>query len=118
MTPAAAKKKGMDFQKEIRDLILKHFTELTARDVKSTSSGADGEDILLSERAYEALNHIVIECKSLNKLETHNVYAAIKQCQGHGEGRLHAAFMRTNHKGPLVVLEAEEFIKFMRSLTK
>ncbi len=115
MTPAAAKQKGRKFQQDIRDLLLKHFTALTTRDIRSTSMGADGEDLQLSETAYKALNNIVIECKCLGSLDTSKVYGALKQCHDHSKDGLHVVFMRTNAKGPIAILDAEEFITFLKS---
>ncbi|NBW18274.1 MAG: hypothetical protein EBR82_60905 [Caulobacteraceae bacterium] len=61
-TPQSRKAKGRTLQKEVVKAILQVFPTLTERDVQSTSSGAPGVDIKLSEKAVELLP-LALECK-------------------------------------------------------
>jgi hypothetical protein len=51
MKPRSAKAKGRRFQQEVRDALLSNFPFLEPDDIRSTSMGASGEDILLSPAA-------------------------------------------------------------------
>ena len=73
MKPQSAKAKGRKFQQEVRDMILERFPDLTKDDVRSTSMGAQGEDIQLSAAARRLLP-IQIECKSKSKSAVHTMY--------------------------------------------
>ena len=61
-TPQSRKAKGRHLQQKIRDDIINTF-KLTENDVRSTSMGAKGCDILLSENARINFPY-AIECKS------------------------------------------------------
>ena len=45
-----SKNKGKRLQNDVRDLILETFKQLEADDVRSTTMGDSGEDILLSPK--------------------------------------------------------------------
>lgn len=63
MTPQAAKAKGRRLQKYVAAKILEFFPHLTTRDVASTSMGANGVDVKLSQAAYDCVP-LSIECKN------------------------------------------------------
>ena len=48
MKTRSAKNKGKRLQNKVRDLILEKFTQLEEDDVRSTTMGDSGEDVLLS----------------------------------------------------------------------
>ena len=77
MKPQSAKAKGRRFQQEVANSIKKYLPHLKDNDVRSTSMGANGEDIVLSPCAEEAFPYTV-ECKNTEKL---NVWAAIQQSE-------------------------------------
>ena len=77
MKPSSAKAKGRRLQQKIRADILRTFPHLSEDDVRSTSMGASGEDILLSARAQEDVP-FSIEAKNCERL---NVWGAIEQCR-------------------------------------
>ena len=80
MRPQSAKAKGRRLQQEVRDAILATFSpQLQPGDVRSTSMGAGGEDILLSPAAFRAVP-FAIECKNQEAL---NIWAALDQAAGH-----------------------------------
>lgn len=65
-TPQSRKAKGRKLQQKIRDDIINTF-QLTENDVRSTSMGASGCDILLSETARTKFPYAV-ECKAQEKV--------------------------------------------------
>lgn len=75
MRPQSAKAKGRKLQQEIRDAVLAAFPELEPDDVRSTSMGASGADLLLSPAARK-LFPFYVEAKCVESL---NIHAAIRQ---------------------------------------
>lgn len=73
---------GRDFQKEVCQMILNKFQELTSDDVRSNPMGAQGEDILLSSSARKLLKNTQHECKSREKLA---MVEWMEQAAGHGK---------------------------------
>jgi hypothetical protein len=107
--PQSAKAKGRNLQKLVRDIILELNPELNSDDVQSTSMGAGGEDVKLSQAARK-LVPFQIECK--NKAEI-AVYGWYEQAQDHGQHEP-LLVIKTNHRDPLVVVNAELFFKILR----
>lgn len=69
MRPASAKAKGRRLQQQLRDDVLHAFGGgLAPDDVRSTSMGAGGEDLLLSAVARAKLRHLSIEAKNTERL--------------------------------------------------
>ena len=75
MRPSSCKAKGRRHQQSIVRDILTAFPMLTPDDVRSTSMGAGGEDILMSPRAQEYVP-LSIEAKNTERL---NLWSAIEQ---------------------------------------
>jgi hypothetical protein len=75
--PQSAKAKGRRLQQEVRDAILAAFPELEPDDVRSTSMGASGADILLSPAARKRFPFYV-EAKNR---ETLNIWQALAQAE-------------------------------------
>jgi hypothetical protein len=73
--PQSAKAKGRRLQQEVRDAVLAAFPALEPDDVRSTSMGASGADLLLSPAARKLFPYYV-ECKNQEAL---NVWEALKQ---------------------------------------
>jgi hypothetical protein len=95
MRPQSAKNKGRQFQKEVRDTILSTFPELHPDDVRSTSMGAGGEDILLSHAARTVFPYSV-ECKNVERL---NIWQAVDQVKDNcGEHTPLVAFKKNRHE--------------------
>lgn len=101
------KAKGRKFQQWVRDLIRFTF-DLEKPDVESRSMGSGGIDIMLSSKAREVFPY-AIECKNQERL---NVWEAYKQAVSNTEdGLTPILFMKRNHTKPLVVIDAEYFVK-------
>lgn len=106
-TPQSRKQKGRKFQQDIRDDIIDIYPELTEHDVRSTSMGAQGTDILLSKEARDMLP-FAIECK---RKEAMNVHGDFIQAKEHAkkEKLLPLLVSKRNHESALVHLEWDVF---------
>lgn len=111
MKPQSAKAKGRKLQQMTRDMILKTFPELTSDDVRSTSMGAGGEDVQLSQAARKFLP-IQIECKNKAKIAVHTWY---HQAEEHGKQEP-ILVIKQDHDIPLVLMDAEFFFLLMRKI--
>ena len=69
--------------------------------------GASGEDVIMARAAREKFPFSV-ECKNVQKL---NVWDAYEQAQANCNGYEPIVVMKKNHKKPLVVIDAENFIE-------
>ena len=65
---------GKRLQNQVRDLILEKFQQLEEDDVRSTTMGDSGEDVLLSP--FRRLFPFSIECKNQEKL---NIWSSLEQ---------------------------------------
>ncbi len=112
--PASNKSKGRLFQQKIRDMLLVSFPELHIDDIRSTSMGCPGEDLLLSHLARCKLGGIQIECK---KSKSTTVMRWYEQAQSHGP---HEPIVISREDGigkpALVTMNYDFFIKLIRSL--
>lgn len=106
-TPQSRKAKGRRLQQWVRDFILGLFPDrFTEDDVRSTSMGAGGEDVLLSSFVREVLPYS-IECKNVEKL---NVWRSYEQASENcGDCWEPVVVIKRNHQKPLVVIDAEYF---------
>jgi len=77
-------------------------------DIKSTSMGASGEDVLLSPAARRLIPY-QIETKSY---ATFAIYKHYEQAAEHGEHEP-LLVIKANHKQPLVVISAEQFFNLL-----
>ena len=112
MKTQSAKAKGRKFQQHVRDRILVHFPELTSMDVRSTSMGASGADILFSKKAADALP-LYIECKNQEKL---NIWEALAQAEAGADGSPYkpvVAFKRNKSKSYICV-ELDSFLEMVK----
>lgn len=75
MRPSSCKAKGRRHQQRIVRDILDAFPHLTEDDVRSTSMGAGGEDILMSPLAHASVP-LSIEAKNVERL---NIWSALEQ---------------------------------------
>lgn len=111
MLPASAKMKGRLLQQWTRDKIIEYFPVLTKNDVRSTSMGAGGEDVQLSEAARRLLP-FQIECKNKRQIAVCGWY---EQAAEHGPHEP-LLVIKENYGKPLVVLDAEYFLWMVQKL--
>ena len=130
MKPQSAKAKGRRLQQWVRDTLLSLCPALTLDDIRSTSMGAQGEDIQLSPAA-RSVYPFSIECKNLEKL---NIFQALEQAETNTTPlfKLFDATTKTtyfdyptsivvfkrNHSKTYVALEFEQFLKLTRKESK
>lgn len=108
MKPQSRKAKGRLLQQWVRDVILRYSPSLEPDDVKSTSMGAQGEDVQLSPAARKQYP-ISIECKSKASYAFFRDYdqAVVNTPKG-CEPVLVA---KANHRNPVVIVDADWFFK-------
>ena len=106
MKPQSAKGKGRRFQQWVRDMLIEH-RNIHPEDIESRSMGAGGEDLIMVRDARSKFP-FSIECKNVEKL---NVYEAYSQAEANSGKHEPILFMKKNRKKPLVVVDAEWFIK-------
>ena len=109
MKTSSAKQKGRKLQQTLRDKLLETFPELEKDDVKSTSMGAQGEDVQLSPAARKLIP-CQFECKSRASIAVYKMY---EQAATHGKD-IPVLVIKENRKEPLVVLSLDDFLKIMR----
>jgi hypothetical protein len=108
LNPQSAKNKGRIFQQWVRDLLLKYAPALEKDDIQSRSMGAGGEDIMLSPAARKVYP-VSIECKSKASYAFYKDYEQAKFNAPKGTQPL--LFCKANHKEPVVIVDAEWFVK-------
>ncbi len=109
MKPQSAKNKGRLLQKWIVKKLLESFPSLSEKDVLSTSMGAPGEDIKLSEAAFK-LFPFYVEAKSRASLA---IYSFYEQSKTKDEVLV---IVKANNKKPLAIIDAETFIRIIKEL--
>lgn len=110
MRTSSAKAKGRRACKEVVDLILSHYPELTELDVTVTPSGVTGVDVQLSQRAFDLLP-LAIECKNTESL---NIWKALEQASGHVKKlETPVLFFKRNRSELFVCLPAKNFFKLL-----
>ena len=110
MKPSSAKAKGRVFQQLVRDKILSTFPQLEADDVRSTSMGANGEDVQISPAARKLFPY-QIECKSREKIAVYGMY---EQAQSHGKTFEPLVVLKQNRCKPLVVVDFDHFMELVK----
>ena len=109
MRPQSAKAKGRKLQQYVRDLIRKQFKYwLEEDDVKSTSMGAQGEDVQLSPKA-RAVLPIAIECKSRRRIAVYRDYEQATEHAGE-TNREPVVVIKENGKDPLAIIDLQYFL--------
>jgi len=111
MKPQSAKAKGRNLQQWVQEKLLQNFTQLSEKDVRSTSMGSQGEDIQLSGAAHR-LFPFYVECKSRASI---SIYPFYEQSKTNEEVLL---IVKANRKKPLAVIDAESFIKIIKELNE
>lgn len=106
MRPQSAKAKGRKLQQWVRDKLIE-LLDVHPEDIESRSMGAGGEDLIMARAARQKFPYS-IECKNVEKL---NVWEAYEQAKANCGDYEPLVVMKKNNKKPLVVIDAEFFIK-------
>lgn len=115
MRPQSAKAKGRRFQQQVRDLWLETFAELlNADDIRSTSMGAAGDDLLLSPLARVVLPYSF----ELKKQQAPSLWEAFAQSAGRATDVPVAIFSCNNLKlrNALVALPRTHFFGLLQNV--
>ena len=111
MNPQSAKAKGRRLQQEVRDAVLAAFPQLETDDVRSTSMGASGADLLLSPAARQ-LFPFYTECKNQENL---NIWAALAQAEaGAKSPTVPLVVFRRNHSSTYAALPFTNLLQLIR----
>jgi hypothetical protein len=113
MRPQSAKAKGRRLQQWVRDQLIEHL-EVHPEDIESRSMGAGGEDLIMARDARSKFP-FSIECKNQEKL---NIWDAYDQACANSGDYEPIVFIKRNGKKPLVVLDAEYFIRSKKNDNK
>ena len=110
MKVSSAKDKGRRLQQWVRQMLIE-MLDVHPEDIESRSMGAGGEDLIMARAAREKFPHS-IECKNVERL---NVWDAYEQAQANCGDYEPIVVMKKNRKKPLVVVDAEYFIKLFEN---
>ncbi len=112
MKPQSCKAKGRRLQQFIVQELLKLYPHLTADDIRSTSMGANGEDVQLSQAARIVLPYS-FEAKNQERL---NVWSAIEQSRENAPSTTEPiVVLKKNASQPYVVISWNLFKKFLKN---
>ena len=106
MKPQSAKAKGRRLQQEFRKQLIEEL-DIHPEDIESRSMGAGGEDLIMA-RAARAKFPYSVECKNQEKV---NVWKAYEQSDSNSKDYEPVVIIKKNNFKPLVVVDAEHFIK-------
>jgi len=106
MKTQSAKAKGRRLQQWVRDKLIEEL-QVHPEDIESRSMGAGGEDLIMARAAREKFPYS-IECKNVEKLNVWDAYTQASENSGDYEP---IVVMKKNGKKPLVVVDAEYFVK-------
>ena len=109
MKTRSAKNKGKRLQNDVRDLILETFTELEPDDVRSTTMGDSGEDVLLSPAARK-LFPFSVECKNQEKL---NVWSSLEQTETNAGKHTPLLIFKRNRSKTYAVLQLDDLMEML-----
>ena len=106
MKVQSAKAKGRNLQKWTRERLIEEL-EIHVEDIESRSMGASGEDLIMARAARKKFPYS-IECKNQERV---NVWESYKQALENSGDYEPIVVIKKNHHKPLVVIDAEAFIK-------
>ena len=109
MKTRSAKNKGKRLQNKVRDLILEKFTQLEEDDVRSTTMGDSGEDVLLSPAARK-LFPFATECKNQEKL---NIWDSLKQAESNAWKHIPLLVFKRNRSKIYATIEFERLLELL-----
>ena len=109
----SAKAKGRRFQQWVRDILIEKLN-VHPEDVESRSMGAGGEDLIMARAAREKFPYS-IECKNQESL---NVWKSYEQAESNSGKYEPVVFIKRNNQKPLVVVDAEYFVKLHSRVAK
>ena len=109
MKTRSAKNKGKRLQNDVRDLILETFQELEPDDVRSTTMGDSGEDVLLSPAARK-LFPFSVECKNQEKL---NIWSSLQQAEDNAGQHIPLVVFKRNRSKTYISMEINDLMRLL-----
>ena len=106
MKTSSAKAKGRRLQQWFRDLLIEKL-EVHSEDIESRSMGAGGEDLIMARAARKKFPYS-IECKNQESVNVWKSYEQAKENSGDYEP---IVVLKRNNTKPLVLIDAECFVK-------
>ena len=106
MKTQSAKAKGRRLQQWFRDLLIEKL-DIHREDIESRSMGAGGEDLIMARAAREKFPYS-IECKNQ---ESVNLWKSYEQAQENSKDYEPVVILKRNNTKPLVLVDAEYFVK-------
>ena len=106
MKTSSAKAKGRRFQQWVRDKLIEQL-DVHPEYIESRSMGAGGEDLIMARAAREKFPYS-IECKNQESL---NVWKSYEQAESNAGNYEPVLFIKRNKQKPLVVVDAEYFVR-------
>tara|TARA_Y100000741_G_scaffold343688_1_gene307696 strand:- start:89 stop:583 length:495 start_codon:yes stop_codon:yes gene_type:complete len=111
MRPQSAKSKGRRLQQKIVADLYETFAQLGDGDIRSTSMGAGGEDILLSAAARKLIP-FSFEAKNQERV---NIWEAYTQCKANCGEHAPAVVIKKNHSDMLCLIQWSTFLDLLKS---
>ena len=105
MKTQSAKAKGRKLQQWTRDRLVESLN-IHPEDIKSTSMGAGGEDVIMARAARQKFPYS-IECKNQEKI---NIWSAYEQASENAGDYTPLVVVKRNRSKPLILIDAETFI--------
>ena len=105
MKTQSAKAKGRKLQQWTRDRLVESL-DIHPEDIKSTSMGAGGEDVIMARAAREKFPYS-IEWKNQEKI---NIWSAYEQASENAGDYTPLVVVKRNRSKPLILIDAETFI--------
>jgi|TARA_B100000508_G_scaffold134850_1_gene125996 hypothetical protein len=109
MKSRSAKNKGKRLQNQVRDLILEKFQQLEDDDVRSTTMGDSGEDVLLSPAARK-LFPFSVECKNQEKL---NIWSSLEQAETNAGKHMPLLIFKRNRSKIYATLQLDDLMRLL-----
>ena len=106
MKTQSKKSKGRRLQKWVREQLIEKLN-IHEEDIESRSMGAGGEDLIMARAARKKFPYS-IECKNQ---ETLNVWKSYQQATENSGDYEPVVFIKRNNQKPLVVVDAEYFVR-------
>lgn len=113
MKTQSAKAKGRKLQKWVVDKLIE-ILKLDPEDIESRPMGSQGEDVIMGKQSREKFP-FSIECKNQEAL---NIWKAYEQAEENCNGYEPIVVFKRNKSKPLLVIDAEKFIKFIGILVE
>ena len=112
MKTQSAKAKGRRLQQWFRDLLIEKLN-IHPQDIESRSMGAGGEDLIMARAAREKFPYSV-ECKNQEKI---NLWESYNQAQQNSKNHEPVVILKRNNSKPLILVDAEYFVKLHQDVS-